>query len=462
MTFALLASLVCALTVVPVLAYFLIDKVKLDVDEDGEPEQLDLGPRLHPDHHVRPAQPLDQARRRRGRRRPVLRLARARAAAADPVHQRRLREDPRRSRVAPPTGASSEAVLEQADRGRDDPPRRPGRRARPDEHPGRGRHQLPDVPVAAQSGRPANSATMTVRLEDDADLDGRPRRGSPTRSSRSRPTATTSRSSEAAGFTSNGLNVIVSGRDPADGRARRPTAVLAGARGQRRPAQPQERPRQGHARGPGHGRPEQGDHRRADRRPGRRTRSAPRSSRRRRPRSPSTDGQPIDARRPGRPGGGRPRSSDSRRCRSGPSRRCRSATIATVEQVDVQGSITRIDERPGRVDHGRDHRATTPAPSRSRVQAEIDALDGRRARSRPASTVELAGVSQQQSEAFGGLFASMGVADPARLRDDGPDLQLAHHPVHHPVHACRWRRSAPSRRCTSPAGRSASAPSSGS
>ena len=31
-TFALLASLVCALTVVPVLAYFLIDRVKLKVD----------------------------------------------------------------------------------------------------------------------------------------------------------------------------------------------------------------------------------------------------------------------------------------------------------------------------------------------------------------------------------------------------------------------------------------------
>jgi len=38
-TFALLASLVCALTVVPVLAYFLVDKVKMDVDEDGEPRK---------------------------------------------------------------------------------------------------------------------------------------------------------------------------------------------------------------------------------------------------------------------------------------------------------------------------------------------------------------------------------------------------------------------------------------
>ncbi|HSS36876.1 MAG TPA: efflux RND transporter permease subunit, partial [Patescibacteria group bacterium] len=38
-TFALLASLVCALTVVPVLAYFLVDRVKMDVDEDGEPRR---------------------------------------------------------------------------------------------------------------------------------------------------------------------------------------------------------------------------------------------------------------------------------------------------------------------------------------------------------------------------------------------------------------------------------------
>jgi hypothetical protein len=36
-TFALAASLVCALTVVPVLAYLFVDRVKLNVDADGEP-----------------------------------------------------------------------------------------------------------------------------------------------------------------------------------------------------------------------------------------------------------------------------------------------------------------------------------------------------------------------------------------------------------------------------------------
>src|SRR4029079_6478947 len=37
-TFALLASLIVALTVVPVLAYLFINRVKLNVDADGEPK----------------------------------------------------------------------------------------------------------------------------------------------------------------------------------------------------------------------------------------------------------------------------------------------------------------------------------------------------------------------------------------------------------------------------------------
>ena len=43
------------------------------------------------------------------------------------------------------------------------------------------------------------------------------------------------------------------------------------------------------------------------------------------------------------------------------------------------------------------------------VQAEIDALEAD-GTIPPGVTVELAGVSQQQAEAFGGLFASMAVA----------------------------------------------------
>ena len=82
--------------------------------------------------------------------------------------------------------------------------------------------------------------------------------------------------------------------------------------------------------------------------------------------------------------------------------------VATVEQVDVQGSITRIDEAPSARVTAEILSEDTGAVSAS-VQSTIDGLeaDG----SIPAGvTVELAGVSQQQAEAFGGLFASMGVA----------------------------------------------------
>jgi HAE1 family hydrophobic/amphiphilic exporter-1 len=82
--------------------------------------------------------------------------------------------------------------------------------------------------------------------------------------------------------------------------------------------------------------------------------------------------------------------------------------VATVEEVEVQGSITRINEAPAASINGEITSDDTGAVSQA-VQAEIDALeaDG----SIPAGvTVELAGVSQQQAEAFGGLFASMAVA----------------------------------------------------
>ena len=82
--------------------------------------------------------------------------------------------------------------------------------------------------------------------------------------------------------------------------------------------------------------------------------------------------------------------------------------VATVEQADVQGSITRINEAPSARVTAEILSEDTGAVSAS-VQSSIDALeaDG----SIPAGvTVELAGVSQQQAEAFGGLFASMAVA----------------------------------------------------
>jgi HAE1 family hydrophobic/amphiphilic exporter-1 len=84
------------------------------------------------------------------------------------------------------------------------------------------------------------------------------------------------------------------------------------------------------------------------------------------------------------------------------------STIATVEQVEVQGSITRIDQRPASSITAQITSDDTGAVSKS-IQTELDALAAAGAFP-PGTTAELAGVSQQQSEAFGGLFASMGVA----------------------------------------------------
>ena len=82
--------------------------------------------------------------------------------------------------------------------------------------------------------------------------------------------------------------------------------------------------------------------------------------------------------------------------------------MATVEDVSAQGSITRIDESPAASISAEIASEDTGKVSKD-VQAEIDALvaDG----SIPQGVdVRLAGVTQQQSEAFGGLFVSMGVA----------------------------------------------------
>jgi HAE1 family hydrophobic/amphiphilic exporter-1 len=83
-------------------------------------------------------------------------------------------------------------------------------------------------------------------------------------------------------------------------------------------------------------------------------------------------------------------------------------SIATVEEVEVQGSITRIDQQPAASITAEITSDDTGAVSQS-VQAELDTLTASGAIA-VGTTAELAGVSQQQSEAFGGLFASMGVA----------------------------------------------------
>ncbi len=83
------------------------------------------------------------------------------------------------------------------------------------------------------------------------------------------------------------------------------------------------------------------------------------------------------------------------------------ATIATIEQVQVQARVTRVDQAPASTVTADIVGKDTGAVSRS-VQKQIDQLsaDGKL----PGVTVTLSGVTEQMNTAFGGLFTSMAVA----------------------------------------------------
>ncbi len=82
--------------------------------------------------------------------------------------------------------------------------------------------------------------------------------------------------------------------------------------------------------------------------------------------------------------------------------------IAAVDEVLAQGSITRVDQAPAATVSAEISSNDTGAVS-VEVQQEIDDLEAAGAIP-DGVTVTLAGVTQQQNEAFGNLFVSMGVA----------------------------------------------------
>jgi multidrug efflux pump subunit AcrB len=82
--------------------------------------------------------------------------------------------------------------------------------------------------------------------------------------------------------------------------------------------------------------------------------------------------------------------------------------IADVRQVDAQGSITRIDQRPASSITAKIASANTGAVSAA-VAKEIDALKTS-GTIPPTVEVRLSGVTQQMNEAFGNLFLSMAIA----------------------------------------------------
>lgn len=401
-TFALLASLICALTVVPVLAYLLIDKVKPSVDKNGEPTNS---------LWVRAYTPtITFALRGRWTKIGVIAMAAilfvVTTAIVPSLPTQFINAGSEKIlavTIAPPTGASSEAVLAKSVEAEaillaDDDVKLVQTTV-----PGDGDTSF-QVFQSAQSGIPANSATMTVRLEEDADL--------------VEATARLTASLEpvksdgydvivgsAGGFTSNGLTVIVSGPDPVavEEATAAVVAALADEPGLinlksdlvKATAEIQITVDPNKAITVGL--------------------TAAQVAGEVRSALVATTATTVTF-EPGKPislvvqvdPAATTSVEDLQALPVGTIATVPLGDVATVEQADVQGSITRINEAPAATINAEITSDDTGAVSQS-VQAEIDALeaDGQI----PAGvTVELAGVSQQQSEAFGGLFASMAVA----------------------------------------------------
>ena len=223
-TFALLASLVCALTVVPVLAYLVIDRVKLSVDEHGEPKNS---------FWIRAYVPaISLALRNRWTKWAVLGISAALFIASLSLvgslptqFINAGSEKILQAVVIPPAGASSEAVLEQATQAEDIVVDLPDVELVQTSVPGEGDLGFRAV-VAALQGQPANSATLTIRYAPGSDLDAKTQELSAALT----PIKTDGfdvNVSESAGFTSNNLNVVVSGEDADDVEATTATVVDA-------------------------------------------------------------------------------------------------------------------------------------------------------------------------------------------------------------------------------------------
>ena len=215
-TFALLASLICALTVVPVLAYLFINKVRANIDEDGEPKGS-LWIRAYT-----PA--IIFVLRNRVTKWGVLAVALvlfvATAALAPLLPTAFINAGSEKIlsvTIAPPPGTSSEAVLERTIEAEQILIGIDKVELVQTSIPGEGDAGFQTI-VAAQSGRPANSARITVVLDDSVDLT----QASKDLSDALAPVKTDGYDvavSQAAGFTSNNLNVIVSGDDAAEVKA---------------------------------------------------------------------------------------------------------------------------------------------------------------------------------------------------------------------------------------------------
>jgi HAE1 family hydrophobic/amphiphilic exporter-1 len=402
-TFALLASLVVALTVVPVLAYLFIGKVKLNVDEDGEPKNS---------LWIRAYTPtILLALRGRATKWGVMAVATVLflvSMAVVPLLPTQFinagSENLLQVTVAPPAGTSSAAVLARAVEAESILLADPEVEHVQTSVPGEGDTSFSTI-TAALSGRPANSATLNVRLSDNVDLSTYAQKLSDDLA----PVKTDGFDvavAQTAGFTSNGLSVVISGNDPAAVAAATDEVMLAlsdntdllnlktdlskGTPEVQAIVDPNK------AIGVGLTTAQVAGELRAALVGQEATKAQV---------DPAHDPLPVFVQVD-------PAQVNSvetlRALPVGTAATVPLGSIAAVNQVDAQGSITRVDQAPAATVSAEIASNDTGAVSKE-VQQEIDALVA--AGKIPSGVnVKLAGVTSQMNEAFGNLFLSMGVA----------------------------------------------------
>ena len=401
-TFALLASLVCALTVVPVLAYLFIGRVKLNADEDGEPRNS---------FWIRVYTPLiGGALRNRWTKLATLGISAALFFASLTLvgglptqFINAGSEKILQVTLIPPAGASSQTVLERAIQAETILLAQPDVEVVQTSVPGEGDTGFGTI-IAALQGQPANSATMTVRLDPDVDLAAQTRALSASLAA-VKTDGYDINVSEAAGFTSNNLNVIVSGPNADDVAAATSVVLaaiddrtdLANLTSDLAEATPEIQVVVDPNKALGIG-----------------STAAQIAGEIRALLTPTTvttvtltdsGAAEIIVRTD-------PAVTTSveelRNVLVGTAQRVPLGTVADVRQVNVQGSITRIDGAPAAQITAEITSEDTGEVSAA-IKMTIDDLEANGAL--PANVdVRLAGVTEQQNEAFGGLFTSMAVA----------------------------------------------------
>jgi HAE1 family hydrophobic/amphiphilic exporter-1 len=402
-TFALVASLFCALTVVPVLAFLLIRRVPSNVDEDGEPKNS-IWIRLY-------TPTITAALRNRWTKLSVvgvsLLLFLATGVIAPLLPTAFINaggEKILQATVAPPSGTSSQAVLDRSAQAEKLLLADPKVQHVATSIPGESDTGFQTV-VAAQSGLPANSARMTIRLDPSVDLNDYSKK----LSDELAPIKTDGWDvavAQSAGFTSNNLTVVISGEDPAKV-ASTNDAVLKALSGSadllniksdlsKGTPEIEVTPDPNKAIKVGMTAAQVAQAVRAMLVPSTATSVTLQDQTSSTPVVVQVDPNAVS------------NVADLKAIRVGTTVTKPLGDIATVQQVDAQGTITRVDQSPAATVSAEITSVDTGQVSQD-VQARIDSMvaDGTIP---DGISVKLAGVTQEQQNAFSGLYVSMGVA----------------------------------------------------